>query len=44
MVLGQDASGKIVRLSPELRSSTHMHVIGGSGTGKSKFGSVSDFV
>ena len=37
MVLGWDAAGKAVELSDEMRRSTHMHVIGGSGTGKSKF-------
>jgi hypothetical protein len=37
MVLGLNAAGKPVELSAEMRRSTHMHVIGGSGTGKSKF-------
>lgn len=37
MVLGWDAAGKPVELSADIRRSTHMHVIGGSGTGKSKF-------
>lgn len=37
IVLGQDASGRPIKLTPELRQSTHMHVIGSSGTGKSKF-------
>ena len=37
MVLGWNASGKAVHLSEEMRRTTHMHVIGGSGTGKSKF-------
>lgn len=35
--IGQDADGKSVDIPSELRRSTHMHVIGGSGTGKSKF-------
>lgn len=35
--LGRDAAGRPVYLSPDQRQSTHMHVIGGSGTGKSKF-------
>jgi hypothetical protein len=37
MVLGWRADGKPLELSAELRRSTHIHVIGGSGTGKSKF-------
>lgn len=37
IVLGQDASGRPVELTPELRKGTHTHVIGGSGKGKSKF-------
>src|SRR5688572_27325558 len=37
MVLGWRADGRSVVLSPEMRRTTHMHVIGGSGTGKSKF-------
>lgn len=37
MVLGWNATGKPVEVSDEMRRSTHMHVIGGSGTGKSKF-------
>lgn len=35
--IGQDANDRPVLLTPELRQRTHMHVIGGSGTGKSKF-------
>src|ERR1700720_283441 len=35
--IGQNASGKLIHITPAMRSSTHMHVIGGSGTGKSKF-------
>lgn len=35
--IGQNANKKPLFLSPELRQSTHMHVIGGSGKGKSKF-------
>src|SRR5258706_901362 len=35
--LGHDANGRPVTLKPEHRRTTHMHVIGGSGTGKSKF-------
>src|SRR5687768_14337050 len=35
--LGLDARRKRVYLTPEVRAITHMHVIGGSGTGKSKF-------
>jgi hypothetical protein len=37
MVLGWDARGSPVLLSEQMRRSTHTHVIGGSGTGKSKF-------
>jgi hypothetical protein len=37
ITLGADANGEPLLLSPEMRQSTHMHVIGGSGTGKSKF-------
>src|SRR5690242_21674739 len=37
ILLGQAANGKPVSVSPEMRRATHMHVIGGSGTGKSKF-------
>ena len=37
IIIGKDASGKAVLLTPEMRRSTHMHVVGGSGTGKSKF-------
>lgn len=35
--IGQNADGQPISITPELRRSTHMHVIGGSGTGKSKF-------
>lgn len=35
--LGLDANRRHVYLSPKIRQTTHMHVIGGSGTGKSKF-------
>lgn len=35
--IGLNADGENVLITPELRQSTHMHVIGGSGTGKSKF-------
>jgi hypothetical protein len=35
--IGQNATGKPLFLTPEMRRSTHMHIIGGSGTGKSKF-------
>jgi hypothetical protein len=37
LVLGRDANSNRVVLSEELRKQTHFHVIGGSGTGKSKF-------
>ncbi len=37
MILGLNANGQPIRLSGELRAQTNMHVIGGSGTGKSKF-------
>jgi len=37
IVIGKDAAGKPICLTEEMRQSTHMHVIGGSGTGKSKF-------
>ena len=37
MVLGLNANGTPIELSPEMRKRTHFHVIGGSGTGKSKF-------
>jgi hypothetical protein len=35
--LGTDPTGHPIELPPALRQSTHMHVIGGSGKGKSKF-------
>jgi len=37
ILLGHDAASRPVYLTAEQRQSTHMHVIGGSGTGKSKF-------
>lgn len=37
IIVGQDAEGRPLALKPEIRRSTHMHVIGGSGKGKSKF-------
>jgi hypothetical protein len=37
ILIGWDARGRPIELGPEERESTHMHVIGGSGTGKSKF-------
>src|SRR5437762_1294346 len=36
LTLGYDAQGKPIRLKPDDRK-THMHVIGASGSGKSKF-------
>src|SRR2546430_10370852 len=36
LFLGYDALGRPIRLSPEDRR-THMHIIGSSGSGKSKF-------
>ena len=35
--LGDNADNRPMFLTPEMRQTTHMHVIGGSGTGKSKF-------
>jgi hypothetical protein len=35
--IGQSATGKPLYITPQMRRSTHLHVIGGSGTGKSKF-------
>jgi hypothetical protein len=35
--IGLNSEGNGLFLTPEVRRSTHMHVIGGSGTGKSKF-------
>jgi hypothetical protein len=35
--IGKSAAGAGLHISPELRHSTHSHIIGGSGTGKSKF-------
>jgi hypothetical protein len=37
ILLGRDANGRPLYLTPELGEQTHCHVIGGSGTGKSKF-------
>jgi hypothetical protein len=35
--IGTDVNGKDIAITPEMRQATHMRVIGGSGTGKSKF-------
>lgn len=35
--IGQNADNIPIHITPEMRRTTHMHVIGGSGTGKSKF-------
>jgi hypothetical protein len=37
IVIGQNAAGEPTHITPKMRRSTHMHVIGGSGKGKSKF-------
>ncbi len=37
LVLGTSETGNNVCLSPAIRKGTHTHVVGGSGTGKSKF-------
>lgn len=37
ILLGQNANGERINLTPEMRRETHIHVIGGSNTGKSKF-------
>jgi len=37
IIIGQNARGEPVAITPEMRQSTHTHVIGGSGKGKSKF-------
>src|SRR5438552_9910753 len=37
ITLGLDAKGEPIVLTPEIRRSTHHHVLGGSGKGKSKF-------
>lgn len=37
ITIGQNAAGKPVNITSSMRQSTHMHVIGGSGKGKSKF-------
>lgn len=36
IIIGQNANGKPITITPEMRQSTHMHIIGGSGKGKSK--------
>src|SRR2546425_12480754 len=35
--IGQNANGRAIHITPQMRKDTHLHVIGGSGTGKSKF-------
>jgi hypothetical protein len=37
IIIGQQGDGKPLFITPEMRQSTHTHVIGGSGKGKSKF-------
>ena len=37
ILLGRDADGQPLHLTPEQRKSSHMHVVGGTRTGKSKF-------
>jgi hypothetical protein len=37
VAIGVNADNQTVHITPGMRQSTHMHVIGGSGTGKSKF-------
>ncbi len=37
ILIGRHRNGESIYLNPELRQSTHMHVIGSSGRGKSKF-------
>jgi hypothetical protein len=37
ILIGEDAKGRSLHLTEKMRASTHMHVIGGSGTGKSKY-------
>ncbi len=37
LFIGWDAAGKPITIAEKLRRTTHTHVIGGSGTGKSKF-------
>src|SRR5207247_6331723 len=37
ILIGKNASGKPLYLTPEMRQASHMHVIGGTRTGKSKF-------
>lgn len=36
ILLGRDAAGRPLYLEPELRMQTHMHIVGGTRTGKSK--------
>ena len=36
IAIGNNADGRPIYLTPEMRQGTHMHVIGGSGKGKSK--------
>src|SRR5882672_6618175 len=35
--IGQNADGKRLFVTPQMRKTSHMHVIGGTRTGKSKF-------
>src|SRR5437879_3666655 len=37
LFLGNNADGSPLHLTPEMRQTSHMHVIGGTRTGKSKF-------
>src|SRR6266705_1979387 len=37
IVIGKNADNEPIEITPKMRESTHMHVIGGSGKGKSKF-------
>jgi hypothetical protein len=37
IAIGKNAAGEPIYITPEMRKSTHSHIIGGSGTGKSKF-------
>lgn len=37
IIIGNNATGEPIQITPRMRQSTHMHVIGGSGKGKSKF-------
>ena len=36
MIIGQDANGRPIRLTREMRRQTHAHIVGGTRTGKSK--------